>query len=108
MLNLSLKKYRGFLCFFSAGMGIGLLYFSVSEPLTHFSNPPFGEGGNAEAARQAMQYTYLHWGIHIWAVYALVGLSLAYFTYTRGLPLTLRSVFYPFLKVEIYGIWEIL
>ncbi|AFU70409.1 choline/betaine glycine uptake protein BetT [Psychroflexus torquis ATCC 700755] len=98
-------KLSWFSMLFSAGMGIGLLYFSISEPLAHFSNPPFGEGGNAEAARQAMQYTYLHWGIHIWAVYALVGLSLAYFTYTRGLPLTLRSVFYPFLKEKIYGIW---
>jgi choline/glycine/proline betaine transport protein len=99
------KKLAWFSMLFSAGMGIGLLYFSVSEPLTHFSNPPFGEGGNVEAAQQAMQYTYLHWGIHIWALYALVGLSLAYFTYTRGLPLTFRSVFYPFLKEKIYGIW---
>lgn len=99
------KKLSWFSMLFSAGMGIGLLYFSISEPLSHFSNPPFGEGGDAEAARQAMQYTFLHWGVHIWGIYALVGLSLAYFTYTRGLPLTLRSVFYPFLGDKIYGIW---
>jgi len=99
------KKISWFSMLFSAGMGIGLLYFSISEPLTHFSNPPMGGGGNAEAAREAMKYTYLHWGVHIWGIYALVGLSLAYFTYTRGLPLTLRSVFYPFLGDKIYGIW---
>lgn len=99
------NKLSWFSMLFSAGMGIGLLYFSISEPLSHFSNPPFGEGGDAEAARQAMQYTYLHWGLHVWAVYALVGLSLAYFTYTRGLPLTLRSVFFPFLGDKIHGIW---
>lgn len=99
------KKLSWFSMLFSAGMGIGLLYFSISEPLSHFSNPPFTEGGTAEAAREAMQFTYLHWGLHIWGVYALVGLSLAYFTYTRGLPLTLRSVFYPFLGEKIHGIW---
>jgi choline/glycine/proline betaine transport protein len=99
------KKLSWFSMLFSAGMGIGLLYFSISEPLSHFSNPPFGEGGSPEAARQAMQFTYLHWGLHIWGVYALVGLSLAYFTYTRGLPLTLRSVFYPFLGHKIHGLW---
>ncbi len=99
------KNSSWFSMLFSAGMGIGLLYFSISEPLTHFINPPLGDGGNVEAASKAMKFTFLHWGLHIWGIYALVGLSLAYFTYTRGLPLTLRSVFYPFLGEKIYGIW---
>jgi choline/glycine/proline betaine transport protein len=61
------------------------------------------EGETAEAAKEAMKFTFLHWGFHAWAIYALVGLSLAYFTYSRGLPLTIRSVFYPFLGDKIYG-----
>jgi choline/glycine/proline betaine transport protein len=88
---------------FSAGMGIGLLFWSISEPIYHFLSPPMAEGGTAEAAKEAMKFTFLHWGFHAWAVYALVGLSLAYFTYSRGLPLTIRSVFYPFLGDKIYG-----
>jgi choline/glycine/proline betaine transport protein len=57
------------------GMGIGLLFWSISEPIYHFS-PPMAEGGTAEAAKEAMKFTFLHWGFHAWAVYALVGLSL--------------------------------
>jgi len=69
----------------------------------HFSAPPTAEGGTAAAAKEAMNFTFLHWGFHAWGVYALVGLALAYFTYTRGLPLTIRSIFYPFLGDKIYG-----
>ncbi|MBY5960270.1 BCCT family transporter [Membranicola marinus] len=92
-----------FAMLFSAGMGIGLLFWSVGEPITHFSNPPGIEGGTPEAAIKAMNLTFLHWGFHAWGVYALVGLSLAYFTYSRGLPLTIRSVFYPLFGDRIYG-----
>jgi choline/glycine/proline betaine transport protein len=88
---------------FSAGMGIGLLFWSISEPVYHFLSPPMAKGGTAEAAREAMRFTFLHWGFHAWAVYALVGLSLAYFTYSQGLPLTIRSIFYPYLGDRIYG-----
>ncbi len=88
---------------FSAGMGIGLLFWSIAEPVTYFNKPPMAEGGTVEAARQAMEFTFLHWGLHAWGIYALVGLSLAYFTYSRGLPLTIRSVFYPFLGDRIHG-----
>ncbi len=98
------KTLSWFAMLFSAGMGIGLLYFSISEPLFHFTSPPLQAGGTPAAAREAMNYTFLHWGFHPWAVYALVGLSLAYFTYSRGLPLTIRSVFYPFFGDKIYGI----
>ena len=97
------KKSSWFAMLFSAGMGIGLLFFGVAEPVNHFANPPMAEPETAAAAQEAMNFTFLHWGFHAWGVYALVGLSLAYFTYSRGLPLTIRSVFYPFLGDKIYG-----
>ncbi len=97
------KTISWFAMLFSAGMGIGLLFWSIAEPIYHFNSPPMAEGGTTEAAREAMSFTFLHWGFHAWGVYALVGLSLAYFTYSRGLPLTIRSVFYPFLGNKIYG-----
>ena len=97
------KTLSWFAMLFSAGMGIGLLFFSVGEPVMHFNSPPTAEAGSVEAAKEAMNFTFLHWGFHAWAVYALVGLALSYFTYTRGLPLTIRSIFYPFLGDRIYG-----
>ncbi|EAR12985.1 choline/carnitine/betaine transport [Polaribacter irgensii 23-P] len=97
------KTLSWFAMLFSAGMGIGLLFWSISEPIYHYLSPPMAEGETAEAAKEAMKFTFLHWGFHAWAIYALVGLSLAYFTYSRGLPLTIRSVFYPFLGDKIYG-----
>ena len=88
---------------FSAGMGIGLLFWSIAEPVTHYLVPPLAAASDVQAAQQAMNVTMLHWGFHAWAIYALVGLSLAYFTYSRGLPLTIRSVFYPFFGNRIYS-----
>ncbi len=97
------KTISWFAMLFSAGMGIGLLFWSIAEPITHFMNPPLTEGGTPAAAQEAMNFTFLHWGFHAWGIYALVGLSLAYFTYSHGLPLTIRSVFYPILGDKIYG-----
>ncbi|MCL6219580.1 BCCT family transporter [Zunongwangia pacifica] len=97
------KTASWFAMLFSAGMGIGLLFWSIAEPINHFNEPPMAEGGTVEAAREAMSFTFLHWGFHAWGIYALVGLALAYFTYTRGLPLTIRSVFYPFIGDKIHG-----
>ncbi|MGF1451478.1 MAG: BCCT family transporter [Opitutales bacterium] len=89
---------------FSAGMGIGLLFYGVAEPITHFANPPLDvEAGGPEAARVAMDITFLHWGFHPWAIYTLVGLSLAFFAFNRGLPLSIRSVFYPLFGERIHG-----
>ncbi len=88
---------------FSAGMGIGLVFWSVAEPVLHFQNPPVGEGGTEEAAVQAMIYTFFHWGLHAWAVYVVLGLSVAYFSFRHRLPLTIRSIFYPLLGDRIYG-----
>ena len=91
---------------FSAGMGIGLLFFSVAEPVLHFGSevPPWvgAEAGTAEAAREAMTTTFFHWGLHAWAIYIVVALALCYYAYRRGLPLALRSAFYPLLGDRIY------
>ncbi|EOZ95152.1 High-affinity choline uptake protein BetT [Indibacter alkaliphilus LW1] len=92
-----------FAMLFSAGMGIGLLFWGVAEPVFHYRSPPFGEGGTVQAAEKAMNYTFMHWGFHAWAIYALVALSLGFFAFNKGLPLTIRSVFYPILGDKIYG-----
>ena len=90
---------------FSAGIGIGLLYWGTAEPLYHFMSPPMGQAETVEAAKQAMSISFLHWGIHAWALYCVVALSLAYFHYRRGLPLSIRSVLYPLIGQKIYGKW---
>ncbi|MEC8883587.1 MAG: BCCT family transporter [Bacteroidota bacterium] len=97
------KTMSWFAMLFSAGMGIGLLFFGVAEPVKHLMSPPTAEPNTVAAAQEAMNFTFLHWGFHAWAVYALVGLALSYFTYSRGLPFTIRSIFYPFLGDKIHG-----
>lgn len=109
-----------FAMLFAAGMGIGLMFFGVSEPMSHFSSSmggiageagartdwaPLGAAaGDAIAARDlGMAATIFHWGIHPWAIYAIVALSLAFFTFNNGLPLTLRSAFYPLLGDRVWG-----
>lgn len=82
---------------FSSGIGISLLYFAASEPIDHLYHPPEGVPGSPQAARQALQLTFLHWGLHGWAIYALVGLAVGYFAYRHRQPLALRSALYPIL-----------
>ncbi|MBN2297960.1 MAG: BCCT family transporter [Deltaproteobacteria bacterium] len=92
----------------SAGMGIGLMFWSVAEPIFHYMTPsPMFDVSpeTAQSAQVGLGLTYYHWGIHPWGIYALVGLSLAFFAYNRGLPLTIRSIFYPLLKEKIFGFW---
>lgn len=116
-------SYLGwFAMLFAAGMGIGLMFFGVSEPMSHFASSvggtaaeagartdwaPLGAAaGDTLAARDlAMAATIFHWALHPWAIYAVVALSLAFFTYNRGLPLTLRSAFYPLLGERVWGWW---
>jgi BCCT family betaine/carnitine transporter len=116
-------SYLGwFAMLFAAGMGIGLMFFGVSEPMSHFSSAlggtamegglrsdwaPLGAaGGDPEAAsRLGMAATIFHWGLHPWAIYAVVALALALFSYNKGLPLTLRSAFYPILGERVWGWW---
>ena len=88
---------------FAAGMGIGLMYFGVGEPLQHYLKPPTQTGGTPAAAREAMQVTFFHWGFHAWAIYGTMGLVLAYFGFRYNLPLTLRSGLYPLFKERING-----
>jgi choline/glycine/proline betaine transport protein len=88
---------------FAAGMGIGLMYFGVAEPVMHYAQPPVGDPETIAAARQAMRITFFHWGIHAWAIYAVVALSLAYFAFRHGLPLRIRSALYPLIGDRIYG-----
>jgi|GEM_PF-1760998 len=92
-----------FAMLFSAGMGIGLMFFGVAEPVMHFLSPPVGEGGTTEAAREAMKITFFHWGLHAWGIYAIVAMILAYFSFRQGLPLTLRSALYPLIGERIHG-----
>ena len=99
-------SYSGwFAMLFAAGMGIGLMFFGVLEPVYHFQNPPLGiDAADTEAARRiGMSATIFHWALHPWAIYAVVALSLAFFTYNRGLPLTIRSTFYPLLGERTWG-----
>lgn len=92
-----------FAMLFSAGYGIALLFFGVAEPVLHYASPPAGAGETVDAAAQAMQIAFFHWGFHIWAIYGLVGLVLAYFAFRHGLPLSMRSALYPLIGDRIYG-----
>lgn len=85
----------------SAGMGIGLVFFGVAEPLFHVNT--ILPHNNSTSQVQALATTFLHWGLHPWGIYSLISLALAFFAYNRGLPLSLRSVFYPILKDRVFG-----
>ena len=88
---------------FSAGIGIGIFFYGVAEPITHSLYLPAAlDGGSGFDNFKVM---FLHWGLHAWAVYALLAVGLAYFSYNKGLPFAARSLFYPLLKTKIYGIW---
>ncbi|REC95275.1 choline BCCT transporter BetT [Kushneria indalinina] len=88
---------------FSAGIGIGVIFFALAEPLTQFYNAPNAPEDQVAAARYAMQVTFLHWGLSGWGIYTLVGMSLAFFSYRHNLPLTISSALYPIIGKKIYG-----
>ncbi|MXX38167.1 MAG: BCCT family transporter [Gemmatimonadetes bacterium] len=93
-----------FAMLFAAGVGIGLLFYGAAEPIYYFQSPPLGlPAGTEEAAGVGIAATVFHWGLHAWSIYGVVGLALAYFAYNRGLPLTIRSVFYPLFGDRIWG-----
>ncbi len=92
-----------FAMLFSAGYGIALLFFGVAEPVLHYASPPEGAPETLSSAKQAMQIAFFHWGFHIWAIYGLVGLVLAYFAFRHGLPLSIRSALYPLIGNRIHG-----
>ncbi|MFV5343175.1 BCCT family transporter [Acinetobacter oleivorans] len=88
---------------FSCGMGIGLMFWSVAEPITHYVSNPFTQGLSDESARMAMQLTFFHWGLHPWGLFCLSAVALGYFAYRKGLPLACRSVLHPLIGDKIYG-----
>ncbi|MGB8696046.1 BCCT family transporter [Acinetobacter sp.] len=92
-----------FAMLFTAGMGIGLMFFGVAEPVMHYVSPPEGAGETIQSAQQSMRVTFFHWGFHAWAIYTVVGLALAYFAYRHNLPLKIRSALYPMIGQKIYG-----
>ena len=94
-----------FAMLFTAGMGIGLMFFGVAEPVMHYVSPPSGDPESIASAQQALRITFFHWGLHAWAIYAVVGLALAYFAYRHNLPLKTRSALYPIIGKKIYGPW---
>ncbi|MCK5921555.1 MAG: BCCT family transporter [Methylococcales bacterium] len=95
-----------FAMLFSAGMGIGLMFYSVAEPLSHLAKSPHGvDPGSTAAYQDAMKTTFLHWGLHAWGLYALTGLALAYFAFNRDQPLSFRTIFEPLLGDRIHGFW---
>ena len=90
---------------FATGMGIGLMFYGVAEPLTHLNAPPMGmaEPGSEEAAHLAMEYTFFHWGFHPWSMYAVIGLSIAYFAYRKGGGNLISAAFRPLLGDRVDG-----
>lgn len=94
-----------FAMLFSAGMGIGLMFWSVAEPVFHYSAPPLGQSNTPQSAVQAFELTFLHWGFHAWAIYAVVGLTVAYKTFNKNRPLTISSAFYPILGEKWVNRW---
>ena len=98
------KRSAWFAMLFSAGMGIGILFWSVAEPVFHFLEPPISESKSVPAAEESMNFSFLHWGLHAWGIYALVGMALAFFSFNRKMPLAIRSVFYPIFGNRIHGL----
>jgi choline/glycine/proline betaine transport protein len=95
--------FSWFVMLFAAGQGIGLIFWSIAEPMFHFQGNPFSEGGTAEAAGVAMRISFFHWGLHAWSIYCIVAICLAYAVHRRGMPLTIRSTLEPLLGDKIHG-----
>ena len=80
---------------FSAGMGVGIVFWGVAEPISHFTDPPFAQAESQAAVGEAMRYSFFHWGLHPWAIYIILGVALAYFHFRHKLPLAPRAILYP-------------
>lgn len=94
-----------FAMLFSAGMGIGLVFWGVAEPVSHFFDPPMGEAGTSEAANEALRYSFFHWGFHPWAIYSVLGLSLAYVSFRRKAPQIISETLRPIFGDGVDGIF---
>lgn len=100
------STFSWFALLFAAGMGIGLVFYGVSEPLAHFATPPPGVTGTPEQlAEQAMARTFLHWGLHAWSIYIVVGLAIAYAVHRRGRPVSVRWTLEPLMGDKVKGVW---
>ena len=102
------SNFSWFSMMFGAGIGVGMLTFAVAEPVAHFGSNPetiqgITTGGDADNVRMAYKWSFLHWGLGAWACYAICGLSLAFFSYRRGLPLTIRSGLTPLFGAALSG-----
>ncbi len=97
------SKGSWFAMLFSAGMGIGLVFWGAAEPLSHFIDPPLAEGGTPTAHKEALRYTFFHWGIHAWAIYGIVALALAYFQFRKGEPGLISATLKPVLGKHMEG-----
>jgi choline/glycine/proline betaine transport protein len=96
-------NFQWFAMLFGGGMGIGLIFWSVAEPMTHYMSPPFGEGGTPDALNLAIRTTFFNWGIHPWVTFAIGGLGLAYAQFRKKMPFLISSAFYPLLGDKIHG-----
>ncbi len=96
--------FAWFSMLFAAGMGIGLIFWGVAEPMSHYLNPPEHiAGGSGRAAAFAMQHSFFHWGFHPWAIYIVMSMAIAYFSFRRGMPPLISSTFYPLIGDRVYG-----
>lgn len=97
------STFSWFAMLFSAGMGVGLVFWGLAEPVSHYGNPPFGDPQTPEAAKSAMQFTFFHWGLHPWAIYSIIALALAYFKFRKDAPGIVSATFYPLLGEKVKG-----
>src|SRR5690625_6691090 len=95
--------FSWFAMLFSAGMGIGLVFWGIAEPVSHFFVPPHGDAQTAEAAKDAIRYSFFHWGLHPWAIYALIALTLAYFKFRKDAPGKISVTFFHLLDESVKG-----
>ena len=95
--------FQWFTMLFGGGMGIGLVFWSIAEPMMHYMSPPVGQAGTPQAMHDALRYVFNDFGIHVWIIYAVCGLALGYFQYRKGLPCLISSAFYPILGEKIHG-----
>ncbi|CQR71155.1 Glycine betaine transporter OpuD [Sporomusa ovata DSM 2662] len=94
-----------FAMLFSSGMGIGLVFWGVAEPMSFYVKPPYGDPSSIQSAQIAMRYTFFHWGLHPWSVFALVGMAMAYFQFRKGLPALVSSTLYPLIGEKGVNGW---
>ncbi len=98
------SDFAWFTMLFSAGMGIGLVFWGIAEPLTHYSTPPISQAGTQAAMVESMRFTFFHWGFHPWAVYVVFAVGVAYYHFRHGLPLAPRSLLYPIIGERFRGL----